>query len=206
MAEKLDAELKELQAKYQTLQDELNAERATLAEFKEKDAYLEEKVGVLKGLLEQENEEKEELNKELAETKKHLEEEQSKNKQLTSDKQALEGKVSSLEGQVSSLVSQLENERNARKKLEDEYAARSKVQVNGLGVMKVKKKKETKTFPILFCLNRKIWKNMSKIYIDGRNISIFKEMSISREQFVHKFFWTSTSHSLMNNFLTYQRN
>ena len=61
LAEKLAAELKELQVKYQQLEDELTSERSLLAEQKEKDAYLEEKVGVLKGLLEQENEEKEEL-------------------------------------------------------------------------------------------------------------------------------------------------
>jgi len=136
LSEKLDAELKELQSKYQKLQDELAAEKASLAEYKEKDAYLEEKVGVLKGLLEQENEEKEELTKELAETKKALEEEQNKNKELQHDKKNLEGKVSSLEGQVSSLTNQLESERASRKKLEEEYASRSKVQVNGLGVMK----------------------------------------------------------------------
>ena len=84
LAEKLDAELKELNAKYQALQEELEREKANLAEQKEKDAYLEEKVNVLKGLLEQENEEKDELTKELNALKALLEEEQKKNVNIIS--------------------------------------------------------------------------------------------------------------------------
>jgi len=136
MAEKLAAENKEWQQKYSQLQDELNAANQEIKTRTEKEAYLEEKIGVMKNLLDTENEEKVELNKELAETKKSLEDEQAKNKHLQDEKNALQGKVANLEGQVASLASQLEAEKAARKKLEDETAARSKVQVNGLGVLK----------------------------------------------------------------------
>jgi len=65
----------------------------------------------------------------------------------------LEGQVSSLEGKVSQLSSSLDSESGNRKKEADVYSSRAKVEIKGLEILK-----------------KKILKNMSKIFTDGKNI------------------------------------
>jgi len=100
-------------------------------------------VEVLKQLLEQENEEKEEmekarqaLQKELESLRSELENEKRKGQQLNENKLQLEQQVSGLEGEVTHLKTSAEQKESDRKKELDDQSKKNRVEIAGLGVLK----------------------------------------------------------------------
>jgi cortexillin 1/2 len=100
-----------------------------LAEFKEKDHYLEEKIEILQQLLEQEKEEKQELLKNITEVTIRLNDE-------SSAKNALMEKYQKLEKTLEELTNKYNQEVSERKRENAEREARAKTEIQGLGVLK----------------------------------------------------------------------
>jgi len=164
----LAQELHDLQQKYQELESSSAEKEKSLTdeinELKEKNLYYEEKINVLKNLLQQETDEKEDLTAQLEKLKKEfadleaqlrerneqiasrdaqileltneLEKERENVKQLSEQKIDMKNQITGLEGDVKSLKEKLEKSTNDRNKENEQWKERANVEKLGLEVMK----------------------------------------------------------------------